>query len=132
MICFHIVHKNVKHLRDEPPIFIPCLLWPNAGMEQDAIWYRGRPWPGHIVLNGDPAPPQKKGAQPPTFGPCPLWPSDWMDKMPLGMEVGLGPGDIVLDRDPAPLQKSGHSSPNFGPYIVAKRLDGTGCCLVWN
>jgi len=102
MICFHIVHKNVKHLRDEPPIFIPCLLWPNAGMEQDAIWYRGRPWPGHIVLNGDPAPPQKKGAQPPTFGPCPLWPSDWMDKMPLGMEVGLGPGDIVLDGNPAP------------------------------
>jgi len=30
--------------------------------------------PGHIVLDGDPAPPQKKQtAQPPIFGPCPLW-----------------------------------------------------------
>jgi len=30
--------------------------------------------PGHIVLDGDPAPPQK-GAQPPIFGPCLLWPN---------------------------------------------------------
>ena len=29
--------------------------------------------PGHIVLDGDPAPPPK-GAQPPIFGPCLLWP----------------------------------------------------------
>jgi len=33
--------------------------------------------PGHIVLDGDPAPP--KGAQPPVFGPRPLWPNSWMD-----------------------------------------------------
>ena len=37
--------------------------------------------PGHIVLDGDPAP--RKGAQPPVFsqppifGPCPLWPNGW-------------------------------------------------------
>ena len=31
--------------------------------------------PGHIVLDGDPAPPPAKGAQqPPPFGPCLLWP----------------------------------------------------------
>jgi len=29
--------------------------------------------PGHIVLDGDPAPP--RGAQPPIFGPCLLWPN---------------------------------------------------------
>ena len=37
--------------------------------------------PGHIVLDGDPAPPpQEKGAvaQPPIFGPCLLWPNGWM------------------------------------------------------
>ena len=27
------------------PIFGPCLLWPNGWMDQDATWYRGRPWP---------------------------------------------------------------------------------------
>jgi len=26
-----------------PPIFGPCLLWPNGWMDQDATWYGGRP-----------------------------------------------------------------------------------------
>jgi len=26
--------------------------------------------PGDFVLDGDPAPPPKKGAEPPIFGPC--------------------------------------------------------------
>jgi len=35
--------------------------------------------PGHIVLDGDPATPQRGTARPPIFGPCPLWPDGWMD-----------------------------------------------------
>ena len=31
--------------------------------------------PGHIVLDGDPAPPPQKGGTPPIFGPCLLWPN---------------------------------------------------------
>jgi len=31
--------------------------------------------PGHIVLDGDRAPPPPKGAQPPTFLPILLWPN---------------------------------------------------------
>ena len=31
--------------------------------------------PGHIVLNGDPAPPRKGAQQPPLFAPCLLWPN---------------------------------------------------------
>ena len=27
----------------EPPVFGPCLLWPNGWMDQDATWYEGRP-----------------------------------------------------------------------------------------
>jgi len=51
-------------------------------------------------------------------------------KMPLGMEVGLGPGDFVLDGDPAPPKRS--QRPNSRPMsIVAKRLDGLRCHLVW-
>ena len=55
--------------------------------------------PGHIVLDGDPAPlPQK---------------------MPLDMEVGLGPGDFVSDGDPAPLPKKGDGAPKiFGPCLL--------------
>ena len=37
--------------------------------------------PGHIVLDGDPAPPQKtRGTAPPIFGPCLLWPNGWIDQ----------------------------------------------------
>jgi len=37
--------------------------------------------PGHIMLDGDLAPPPKKRAQlPPLFGPCLVWPYGWMDQ----------------------------------------------------
>jgi len=46
-------------------------------MDQDATWYTevglGS---GLIALNGDPAPPDRKGhSSPPLFGPCLLWPN---------------------------------------------------------
>jgi len=43
-----------------PPIFGPCLLSPNGWMDHDATWYGSRPSPGHIVLDGDPAPPSPR------------------------------------------------------------------------
>jgi len=64
--------------------------------------------PGHIVLNGDPAPLQKRGAQlPPEFSVhvyCGQT-ADGCIRIPLDTEVDLGPGDIVLDKDPAPPSK---------------------------
>jgi len=39
----------------QPPIFGPCLLWPNGWMDQYATLYEGGLSPGHIVLHGDPA-----------------------------------------------------------------------------
>ena len=36
---------------------------------------------GHIVLDGNPAPPKRGTAgQPPIFGQCLLWPNGWMDQ----------------------------------------------------
>ena len=68
--------------------------------------------PGDFVLDGDPAPLLKKGAEPPLqflahfycaqTGGC--------TKISLGVEVGLRPGDFVLDGDPAPL--------NFSPMFI--------------
>jgi len=54
--------------------------------------------PGHIVLDGDPAPLPKRGTAPPQFSAhvCCGQMAGWI-KMPHGMEVGLGPGHIVLD-----------------------------------
>jgi len=53
-------------------------------------------------------------------------------KMKLGMEVGVCPDHIVLDENPATLPQRVQPSPNFRPMsVVAKRLDGTRCHLVW-
>jgi len=58
--------------------------------------------PGHIVLDGDPAPPKR--AQPPTQFLANVYcgqTAGWI-KMPHGKEVCLSPGNIVLEVDPAP------------------------------
>ena len=47
------------------PLLGSCLLWPNGWMDQDATWYEVGLGPGAIVLDGDPAPPPRKGAQQP-------------------------------------------------------------------
>jgi len=36
--------------------------------------------PGHIVLDGDLAPPPPKVHSPPVFGPYLLWPNGWTDQ----------------------------------------------------
>ena len=59
--------------------------------------------PGHVVLDGDPALPPRKGHSLPQFSAhiCCDQMAAWI-KMSLGMELGLGPGDFVLHGDPAP------------------------------
>jgi len=59
--------------------------------------------PGHIVLDGDPAPLPQRGTALTQFSAhfyCGQTAA--CIKTPLGMEVGLSPGDFVLDGDPAP------------------------------
>ena len=50
----------------EPPIFGPCLLWPNGWMDQDATWYEGRPRPRPHCVTWGPSSPSQKG---PNFRP---------------------------------------------------------------
>jgi len=75
--------------------------------------------PGHIVLDGDPAPPPKIKGHSPQFlahvrgGQTAGW-----IKMPLGMEVGFGPDDFVLSGDPAPPQKRAQPPPIFDPSLL--------------
>jgi len=50
--------------------------------------------PGHIVLDGDPAPPPLKDHRP-QFSThiCCGQMAGWI-KMPVGVQIGLGPGDF--------------------------------------
>ena len=64
--------------------------------------------PGHIVLDGGPAPPPPKGHSPPFLAHiCCGQMAAWI-KMSLGVELGLSLGDFVLDGDlAAPSPKGG-------------------------
>jgi len=79
---------------------------------------------GHILLDGDVAPPAQKGGTAPQFSS-----HFYCDKragcikIPLGMEVGLGPGLIVLDGDPAPPPKKGHA-PQFSTHVHCGQTAG--------
>ena len=66
--------------------------------------------PGHIVLDGDPAPLPQKRSELPIFVPCLLCQTAVWIKMALGREVSLGRNDIVLHGDPAPPKRH---SPQF-------------------
>jgi len=78
-----------------------------------------------IVLDVDPAPLPKEGAEPPNFRPI-SGVAKWLD----GSRC-LIPSNIVLDGDPAPLPPIGGRAPKFWPmFIVAKWLDGSRCYLV--
>jgi len=76
--------------------------------------------PGHIVLDGDPAPhPQRTFSSHICCGQMDGW-----IKIPLGME-GLGPGDFVLDGDPAlPFQKRGGAPSQFSAHFYCGQTAG--------
>ena len=74
--------------------------------------------PGHVVLDGDPAPPPPKGGEAPNFRPISVV-AKWLvdhDETWHAVRIGLGPGHIVLDGDPAPPPPKGGSI--FGPYLL--------------
>jgi len=106
----------------QPPIFSPCLLWPNGWMDQDATWYGGRSRSRRHCVRWGTQLPLKRGTAPSPLsahvycGQMAIW-----IKMPLGTKVGLGPGDIVLNRDPATPKEMGHSPQFLAMSIVAKR-----------
>ena len=72
--------------------------------------------PGHIVLDGDAAPPPLKGESPQFSSNVRCGQTTGWMKTPLGTEVDLGPGHIVLDGVPAPRER-GTAAPIFSAHI---------------
>jgi len=87
-------------------------------MDQDATWYRGKPWRRRPCVRWGRSSAPKRGTAPSFEPQCPLWPNGWIDKMPLGTEVYLGPGHIVLDGDAAAPTKGAQQPPLFGPCLL--------------
>jgi len=84
-------------------------------MDQDATWYRGLS-PGNIVLDGDPAPPTKRGTPLLSAHICCAQTAGWI-RMPLGTAVVLGLSDIVLDGDSAPPTERVQQPPYFPAHV---------------
>jgi len=54
----------------QPPVFGPCLLWPNGWMDEDATWYGSSPRSlPHCVRRGPSSPPRKGHSSLPSFRP---------------------------------------------------------------
>ena len=52
--------KPLKKGESSPAHFLAHVLWPNGWMDHGTTWNGGRPLsPGHLVLDGDPACPQR-------------------------------------------------------------------------
>jgi len=75
--------------------------------------------PGHVVLDGDPAPSSQKGQS-----PAPEFSAHFYCRqkagfinMPLGIEVGLGSGHFLLDGDPAPPPQKRGKAPQFSAHV---------------
>jgi len=82
--------------------------------------------PGHIVLDGDPAPPPPKGHSPPIFGPYLLRPNGCMDQHVTWYGARPRPRRLCVRWGPSspPPKGGGAPLPNFRPIsIVTKRLD---------
>ena len=95
-------------------------------MDQDRTWRGGGPWSRLDVLDGDPAPLPKKGADPQFSAHICCNQMAGLIKMPLGMEERLSyPGDFVLDGDPAPLPKKGtEPPPKFSAHVHCGQTAG--------
>jgi len=74
--------------------------------------------PGHIWLDGDPAPLPKNGAEPPIFGPFLLWPNGWMHQDATWYEGRPQSRRLCVRWAPSPLPKKGWSPPIFGPHLL--------------
>jgi len=104
-----------------PPIFGPCLLWPNGWMDHDGTWNGGRPRPRPQCIRWGPSSPQLKRstAPPPLLAHVYCSQTAGWIKMPLGTKVGLRAGQHCVRCGPA-LPPQGTQPPNFRPVCCGQ------------
>ena len=104
--------------RTSPPLFGPCLLWPNGSMNQEATWYGGRPRPRPHCVRLDPAPPpNKKATAAHIFGPCLLWPNGWMNQDATWYGGRPRPRRHCVSWAPSSPSRKRYCGPHFLPRV---------------
>ena len=85
--------------------------------------------PGHIVLDGDPAPLLQRVTGHPIFGPYIV--AKWLNGLRCKLVWRYASAQAtVLDGDPAPSPKREHPHNLWPMSIVAKRLNRSRCHMV--
>jgi len=102
----------------EPPIFGPCLVWPNGWMDQDSTWYGGRPWSSpHCARWGHSSLPKKGAEPPPIFDPSLLWSNGWMHQDATWYGGRPQPRRLCVRWGPSPLPQKGRSPTQFSAHV---------------
>jgi len=120
---------NFPQKGTQPPVFGPCLLWPNGWMDQDALWYADMPRPKQHFVRGGHSSTQKGSTAKGHSSPPPHFLTDVYCgqtavciRIPVGTDAGLGSGDIVLDGTQLTPMERDTTASTFRPMsIVAKR-----------
>jgi len=100
----------------EPPIFGPCLLWPNGWMDQDCTWHGSRPWSSPHYVRWRHSSPQK-GQSPPIFVPSLLWPNGWMYPDATWYGDRPQPRRLCGEMGTQPLPQKGWSPTQFSAHV---------------
>ena len=137
LVFWATVCKTVRPMLSDRCLSCPVcdvgVLWPNGWTDPDETWQAGRslPWPHCDRLRS--RSPSLKEAQAPIFGPYLLWTNGSMDQDATWLEGRPRPKRHCIRWGPRfPSQKGGRD-PNLRPMsIVAKRLDGIRCHLIWS
>jgi len=110
-----------------PPIFVPCLLWPNGWMDQDGTWHGNRPQPRRPCVRWGPIPFPKRGRTPlPNFRCISIVakPNDWMHQNATWYGATPQPRGLCVRWGPSlPPLKGGRSS-QFSVHLYCRQTDG--------
>jgi len=82
--------------------------------------------PGDIVLDEDPAPPNK-GHNTPLFGPCLLWPNGWIDQDAIRYGGRLRPRLQCIRWGPSSPEWD-TAAPSFRPVSCGQTVTHLRCC----
>ena len=101
-------------------------LWLHGWTDQDETWHAGRPV-GHIVLDGDPAPPPQRGtAPPPISGPYLLRPNGCIDQDVTWYRARPRPRRLCVRWGPRSLSRKG-AKPSTKPSAHVYCGQTAGC-----
>jgi len=97
-------------------------------MDRMPLGMEGGLGPGHIVVDGNPAPPSKKGHSPPILGQCLLWQNGWTDRDATWYGGRPHPKRHYVRWGPSSPRKRAQQPPAFQPMSILPKWSHLSSC----